>query len=245
MIKTPTYEKIRALKLYAMSRALEEQQEKKEYERLSFEERLGMLVDREYSERENKRLAGRIKQAKFKQQACMEDIDYQQSRNLDKSLIRSFAGCQWIKDKLNILITGLTGSGKTYITSALGHRACLEGYRVLYFRATRLFHDLAIAQGDGSYDRLMNSMAKADLLVIDDFGLSALTDQHRKDFLEILEDRHDIHSTIVASQLPIDHWHEVIGNATLADAILDRLVHNAYKINLKGGSMRRKNSKLK
>ena len=245
MLTNPTLEKIKELKLFGMAKAFSEQIERKEYGKLSFDERLGFLIDRENIERENKRLTTRLRTAKLKQNACMEDIDYQHPRKLDKSLMLSLLSCGWIKDKLNILITGLTGVGKTYIACALGHRACMEGYKVLYFRASRLFHDLAIAHGDGRYNKIMNSISKADLLIIDDWGLSVLTDQNRNDFLEILEDRHSIHSTIIAGQLPVDHWHEVIGNATIADAILDRLVHNAYKINLKGGSMRKNKSMLK
>ncbi len=245
MLINPTLEKINELKLFGMAKAFSEQTEKKEYSKLCFEERLGFLIDREKMERDNKRLVTRLRMAKLKQTACMEDIDYQHPRKMDKSLMLSLSSCAWIKDKLNILITGLTGVGKTYIACALGHRACMEGYKVLYFRTPRLFHDLAIAHGDGRYNKMMNAIAKADVLIIDDWGLSVLTDQNRNDFLEILEDRHNMHSTIIAAQLPVDHWHEVIGNATIADAILDRLVHNAYKINLKGGSMRKKKSKLR
>ena len=174
----------------------------------------------------------------------MEDIDYHHPRGLDRSLMKSLSNCQWIKEHLNVLISGPTGAGKSFIACALGHRACLEGFKVLYFRAPRLFPEFALARGDGRYSKLISSIAKAHLLVIDDWGLSLLNDQERRDLLEILEDRHGIHSTIMASQLPVEHWHEVIGNPTLADAILDRLVHNAYKINLNGGSMRKKKSTL-
>lgn len=241
MLTIPTLDKLRALKFHGMAKAFEEQLASSDCEHSSFEERLGLLVDREATEQENRRLQSRLKQAKLRQTACMEDIDYRHPRGLDKSQMKSLSTCRWIKDHLNILVTGPCGAGKSFIACALGHRACLEGFRVLYFRAPRLFHDLAIAHGDGRYTKLMNSMAKAHLLVIDDWGLSVLTDQERRDLLEILEDRHGIHSTIMASQLPVEHWHEVIGNPTLADAILDRLVHNAYRINLKGESMRKKN----
>lgn len=156
----------------------------------------------------------------------------------------SFNTCKWIKDHFNILITGPCGAGKSYLACALGHRACLEGYKVLYFRAPRLFPDIAIAHGDGRYSKLMCSIAKADLLIIDDWGLSILNDHEQRDLLEILEDRNGIHSTIITSQLPVDNWHEMMGNPTLADAILDRLVHNAYRIQLKGESIRKKKSKL-
>lgn len=240
MLNAPTLEKLKTLKFYGMIRAFEEQLKSSDIESLSFEERLGLMVDQEAMERENRGLQSRLKQAKLRQRACMEDIDYRNSRGLDKLLVKSLSTCKWIKDKLNILISGPCGVGKSYLACALGHRACLEGNKVVYFRASRLFPDLAVARGDGRYTKLMRTIAKANLLIIDDWGLATLNDQERNDLLEILEDRHGIHSTIVASQLPVDKWHEIIGNQTLADAILDRLVHSAYKINLKGDSMRKK-----
>ncbi len=243
MLIQPTLEKLKNLKFFGMARALEEQLNSSEFDSLTFEERLGLLVDRELTERENRRIQTRLRQAKLRQQACMEDIDYRHPRGLDKSLMHSMASCRWIKEHLNILICGATGVGKSFIACALAHKACMEGYKTLYIRASRLFADLALAKGDGRYGKMMNALAKTDLLVIDDWGLSSLDEQARKDLLEILEDRHEIHSTIIASQLPVEHWHEVIGNPTLADAILDRLVHNAYQINLKGESMRKKKSK--
>lgn len=243
MLNHPTLEKLRTLKFHGMARALEEQLNSSDFDSLSFEERLGLLVDREFSERENRRLQTRLRHAKLRQQACMEDIDYQHPRGLDKSLMLSLGTCRWIDEHLNILVTGLTGTGKSFIACALAHRACMEGFKALYFRSSRLFSDLVMAKGDGRYNKLMSSIAKTDLLVIDDWGLSTLTDQERRDLLEIMEDRHGVRSTIIAAQLPVEHWHEVIGNPTLADAILDRLVHNAHKINLKGESMRKKKSK--
>jgi len=239
MLTNPTTEKLRALKLHGMAKSLEEQKVSRDYDDLSFEERLGLLVDRELTEQENRRLVSRLKKARLRQQASMEDIDYRQKRGLDKSLMKSLAQCGWINERLNILLTGPCGAGKSFIACALGHKACLEGYKVIYFRATRLFESISIAKGDGRYSTLMNSIAKTELLIIDDWGLSVLTNQERTDMLEILEDRHGIRSTIVTSQLPIEHWHEAIGNPTLADAILDRLIHNAHKIQLKGGSMRK------
>jgi len=239
MLTIPTLEKLKSLKFYGMARAFEEQLAS-DNDSLTFEERFGLLVDQEAADRENRSLQSRLRQAKLRQQACMEDIDYRHSRGLDKSLIKSFSTCKWVKDHLNILITGPCGAGKSYLACAFGHRGCLEGYKVLYFRASRLFPELAVARGDGRYTKLMNTISKAHLLVIDDWGLSVLAEQERNDLLEILEDRHGIHSTVIASQLPVEKWHEIIGNPTLADAILDRLVHNAYKINLKGGSMRKK-----
>jgi len=239
MLTHPTREKLRALKLYGMAKSLEEQTSSKDYEELAFEERLGLLIDREFTEQENRRLASRLKRAKLRQQASMEDIDYRQKRGLDKELMKSLGRCKWLTERLNILLTGPCGAGKSFIACALGHKACLEGYKVLYFRASRLFENLALAKGDGRYQRLMNSIAKQDLVIIDDWGLSVLTDRERSDMLEILEDRHGRRSTIITSQLPLEHWHEAIGNPTLADAILDRVIHNAYKIQLKGGSMRK------
>lgn len=244
MLSMPTLEKLKDLKLYGMARGFEEQMASSEAESLSFEERLGLLVDREATDRENRRLISRLRTARLRQNACMEEIDYRHPRGLDKSLMRTLASCQWVKDHLNVLVIGPTGVGKSFIACALGHRACLEGYRTFYFRANRLFHDLAVARGDGRYSKIMNSIAKTHLIIIDDWGLSPLNDQEQMDILEILEDRYEIHSTIITSQLPVQHWHELIKNQTIADAILDRLVHNAYQINLKGGSMRKKKSGL-
>ena len=243
MLLHPTLEKLKQMKFSGMARAFEEQLNSSDFDELSFSERVGLLVDRELSERENRRLASRLRAAKLRQQACIEDIDYHHPRGLDRSQITALATCQWLREHLNVLITGLTGTGKTYIACALGHRACLEGFKVQYFRCPRLFGELTIARGDGRYSKLMNTMAKTDLLIVDDWGLSTLKDEERRDLLEILEDRHGLRSTIVAGQLPVEHWHEAIGHPTLADAILDRLVHNAYQINLKGDSMRKKKSK--
>ena len=239
MLITPTQDKLRNLKLYGMLKSLQEQSISTDYMTLSFEERLGLLVDRETTEQENRRLSSRLKQARLRQSACMENIDFKAIRGLDKSLIKSLSLGLWLKDHLNILITGPCGVGKSFIACAIGHRACLEGYTVLYLRAPRLFNDLAFAKGDGRYIRLMKSFGKTNLLIVDDWGLATLGDCERRDFLEILEDRHNLQSTIITSQLPVKHWHEAIGNPTLADAILDRLVHNAYTIELKGESMRK------
>ena len=240
MLTIPTLDKLRALRLYGMLKSFQEQNESTDYDQLSFEERFGIMVDREMTEQDNRRLNSRIRRAKLRQQACMQDIDYRAPRGLDKSIMKVLGQCKWIKEHLNVLITGPCGAGKSFISCALAHKACLQGYSVLYVRAPRLFSDIAIARGDGRYTKLMNSLAKTNILLIDDWGLSVLTDQERRDLLEILEDRHNLQSTIITSQLPVKHWHEIIGNPTLADAILDRLVHNAYKINLRGESMRKK-----
>jgi DNA replication protein DnaC len=240
MLTSPTVEKLKELRLKGMARGLEEQMASSAYHELIFEERLGLLVDMEVTERKDRRLKTRLKKAKLRHQACLEDIDYRHPRGLDRTLIRSLSTCQWIRDHLNVLIIGPTGVGKSFIACALGHKGCLEGFKVSYTRAPRLFQELLVARGDGRYAKLMNTMAKIHLLIIDDWGLSVLADQEQRDLLEMIEDRSGIHSTIIASQLPVEHWHEVIGNPTLADAILDRLIHNAYKITLKGESMRKK-----
>lgn len=243
MLSIPTEDKLRALKLHGMLKAFQEQRGQESVGQLSFEERLGLLVDRESTERDNRQLITRLRNARLRQEACIENIDYAQHRGLDKSMMKALSTGQWIKDHLNVLITGPCGVGKSFIACALSHKACLMGYSALYVRAPRLFNDLAVARGDGRYTKLMKSLARTNLLIIDDWGLSTLTDEQRTDLLEILEDRYNNQSTIVTSQLPVKHWHETIGNPTLADAILDRLVHNAYSIELKldGDSMRKKN----
>jgi DNA replication protein DnaC len=241
MLTEPTMEKLRTLKLYGMLTALELQMNSSEYKDLTFEERLGLLVDREVLDRANRRLKSRLGQAKLRQQACMEDVNYRHPRGLDKSLFLSLSTCQWIRDHHNILITGPTGVGKSFLACALGHRACMEGFKVLYSRAPRLFHELNVARGDGRYSKLMNQLAKTHLIIIDDWGLTALSHQEQRDLLEILEDRHGIHSTIIAGQPPIEDWHQLIDNPTIADATFDRLVCNAYRLSLQGDSMRGKN----
>ena len=245
MLTHPTKEKLNQLKLYGMAKAIEEQSNFSEYESLNFEERLGLLVDREITERQNRQLQTRLRQAKLSTKACMADIDYRQSRGLDKSMMKSLGPCKWVKENLNILITGACGVGKTYIGQALGHQTCLKGYRALYLRLPRLFVDLSVARGDGRLDKLMRSLRRMHVLILDDFGLDVLEGDQRRFLLEILEERYESCSTIITSQLPVKHWHEMIGNATLADAILDRLVHNAYQINLKGESMRKIKAKIK
>ncbi|AHK80032.1 ATPase AAA [Ectothiorhodospira haloalkaliphila] len=244
MLKHPTLDKLHALKLTGMAAALADQVATPDIQELSFEERLGLLVDRETTERENRRMASRLRQAKLRHTASLEDLDYRNPRGLDKGLIQSLAACQWVKEHLNILITGPTGVGKTWLACALSHKACREGHTAHYVRLTRLLRELSIAKGDGQYAKLLANLAKVDVLILDDWGLMKLNAENRRDLLEVLEDRHGRRSTIATSQLPMDQWHDVIGDATLADAILDRLVHNAYKINLRGESMRKTQSKL-
>lgn len=240
MLNHPTLEKLSQLKLYTMARTLQTQMEMPEYTELGFEERLGLLVDCEMTAREEKRLQRRLGSAKLRQNACMEDIDFGSKRGLDKSLILNLATCHWVAKHRNILITGPTGAGKSWLACALGNKACREGYSVSYKRSLRLFNELSLARVDGTLNRVFHKMSKTDVLIIDDWGLNKLTTEQRRDMLELMEDRYDLKSTIITSQLPIDQWHESIGDTTLADAILDRLVHNAYKIKLEGESLRKK-----
>jgi DNA replication protein DnaC len=244
MLTHPTLEKLQALRLTGMARAFEDQQRLPEIDSLSFEERLGLLVDREMTDRENRRLKTRLHQARLRQQAALEDVDFRHPRGLDKSLIAQLGSCQWIAHHHNILITGPTGCGKTFLACALAHKACREGYTVRYLRLPRFFQDLQIAKGDGRYSKILAALARTDLIALDDWGLAPLADEQRRDLLELLEDRHGLRSTLVAAQLPVDKWHAQIGDPTLADAILDRLIHNAYKLPLKGDSMRKLKSSL-
>ena len=240
MLKQPTIDKLHEMRLFGMAKALEEQNGSSQYESLDFADRLALLVDRESAERDSNRLRLRLKQAKLRLTATIEDVDFRHSRGLDKSLLLTLAGCRWIREHSNVIITGPTGVGKSYLACALAHKACREGFRALYLRAPRLFEDLALAKADGRYRKIMSAYARIDLLVIDDWGLASLTEEQRRDVLEILEDRHGLRSTLVASQLPIAKWNKIIGDPTLGDAILDRLVHNAHKLTLKGDSLRKR-----
>jgi len=245
MLTNPTLDKLQELRLTGMHTAYLEQLQSTDYDSLTFDERFGLLVDREHTDRHNRRLKTRLRSAKLRLTATVEDIDYRTPRGLDKRLMLSLATCDWIRQRHNVIVTGPTGAGKTYLACALGHKACREGFTVQYHRAPRLFGDLVLAKADGRYPKRMTALAKTDLLIIDDWATAVLTDEQRRDLFEIIEDRHERRSTLIAAQMPLNHWHDVIGDPTLADAILDRLVHNAHKITLKGESMRkRKRNKL-
>jgi DNA replication protein DnaC len=244
MLHHPTLEKLQTLRLAGMYKALTEQMTMPESETLSFEERLGLLADREMTERQDRRLKTRLRQARLKHHACVEDLDYRAPRGLDKALMLQLATCRWVREGLNLIINGPTGVGKTWIACALAQKACREGYTALYLRLPRLFEDLGLAHGDGRFTKLMAGFAKTDLIILDDWGLAKFTAEQRRDLLELIDDRHGNRSTVVTSQVPLEHWHEVIGDPTLGDAILDRLVHSAYRINLKGESMRKRRAKL-
>lgn len=240
MLKNPTIENLRALKLNGMLKALEDQETVSNIAELSFNDRLGLLVDAELLSRNNTPLQSRLRSARLRLSACIEDIEVKSGRGLDKTNLLALATCDWLRLHRNVLVTGPTGSGKTYISCAIAQKACREGYSAVYERASKLFHDLALAKADGSYFSTLRTLSKKDLLVIDDFALAPLTDEQRRDLLEIMEDRYNRRSTIIVSQVPVDHWHEIIGDPTIADAILDRLVHNAHKIQLRTKVSKRK-----
>jgi len=239
MLAQPLLEKLAHLRLDGILSGLKEQLQNQACKEMSFEERFGLLVDREMTARDDKRLTNRLLMAKLRLNACIEDLDFKEPRGLDKGQIMALASCRWISDHDNCLIVGSTGVGKSYLACALGHKACREGYRVLYLRFPRLLEDLAISRMDGRYLKLLSHLAKYDLLILDDWAAMPLVDEQRRALFEILEDRYDRKSTLVASQIPLEMWHEVLGNPTLADAILDRLVHNAHKIIVKGESIRK------
>ena len=230
--------------MHGFASALTHQIDDQHYDELSFAERVGLLVDREWTERESRRLTRRLQQAKLREPACVEDIDYRHARGLDRTLMQRLITCDWIAKHQNLTIAGPTGVGKPFIECVLAQKACRDGYTALYRCVPQLSHEILIARADGSFSRLLTRIAKMSLLVLDDWGLAALTDQERRDLLEILEDRWGNHSTIVATQLPVAEWHKIIGEPTVADAIVDRLVHNAHRINLKGESMRKTRSPL-
>jgi len=244
MISQETLQTLRRLKLGGMASAYEQQLAQPNTNDLSFEERFAMIVDFESTARDNRRLARNTQVAKFRLQACLEDLDYRAHRGLQKSQVAALASCQWITKHQNLCITGPTGTGKTFLACALGNQACRQGHSVRYFRLPRLFEAIRISHGDGSYPRLASNLAKVDLLLLDDWAVQKLNAPERSDLLELLEDRYGNRATCVTSQLPMKNWYEYLGDPTVADAILDRLIHNAHKVQLTGESMRKKNQDL-
>jgi len=240
MLIEPTQEKLLSLRLPAMAHTWKTQQEDPRSAALAFDERFGMLVDAEWMERQNKRLTRSLREAQLRiRNACIEDVQTSTPRGLEKKLVRELSSCQWVHAHHQVTITGPSGVGKTYIACALAQQACRRGYRALYRRAPRLLDELLLARADGSYAQRLARIARVDVLVIDDFGLTPLDEAQRRDLLEVIEDRYAQRSTILCSQLPTERWHEHIGDATIADAICDRLLHNAHRIALRGGSRRR------
>ena len=233
MLRSPTLDKLRDLNLLGMARALEEQMASAEYQALSFDDRLGLMVDTEHEDRENRRLLRYLKLAKLRDNACVEDLDFRHPRGLDRALVLALAEARWVDAHHSVLVVGATGLGKTFIACALAQAAIRRGHTALYLRFPRLLDELAIARVDGRLPRLLAAWARIEVLVIDDFGMQSLTNQQSADLLEVIEDRHQRRSTIVTSQLPIKQWHEALGDATVADAIMDRLLHNAHRIELR------------
>lgn len=243
MLTQPTVERLAALKLNALARAWQAQQADASMAELPFDERLALLVEAEWSERQNKRLDRTLRDAKLRiGHACLEDVDFAAERKLSRTTLRDLSRCGWVEAHQNVVITGPTGVGKTYLACALAQQACRQGYRALYRRTSRLFDELRLARADGSYPRLLTRFARMDVLVIDDWGLAPLADAERRDLLEIMEDRYGLRSTVWTSQLPIEKWHDHLADPTIADAICDRLLHNAHRLVLQGPS-RRKNRK--
>ncbi len=243
MSQENTLNQLRHLKLTGMAQAFSEQLEQPPTQDLSFNERFALLVDRESFARGNRRIENLLRQAKLRQQACIEEIDYRHPRNLNKSQFVSLIECSFVRQRHNLIITGPTGCGKSYLACAIGHQACRQGLSVRYIRLPRFLEELTIAHADGSYGKLLIQMLKVDLLILDDFGLDpALTQEQRRDFFNIIEDRHQLKSTLITSQLPVKHWHDYIGEPTTADAILDRLLEKTHRIELKGESMRKNKS---
>jgi DNA replication protein DnaC len=239
MLYTQTLEKLQALRLEGMVAALNEQRRQKDIVRLDFEARLALLVERQWLWKENRGLALRLKNAQLKlSSATLEDLDYRPSRGLKRAHIDQLHASQWVRDHRNCLITGPTGTGKTWVACALGHQACRDGYRTLYYYAPKLFRALETAQADGSLLSLLKRLARTSLLIVDDLGISGVAGKLYRQFLEILDDRHGSGATLITSQFPLAQWHEVIADPTVADAILDRLVHNAYRLEFAGKSMR-------
>ena len=242
MLNEETYKQLMDLKLYRIAEGFKDYLDQTERDELTFEERLGIMVDREWTDRQERRLKYRLKRSKLRETACVEDINYRHSRGLDRSVMQRLCTCQWVIKHENIIFTGKTGLGKTWLACALAHKACREGHTTLYVRVPRMLQELYVAHADGSYPKAMDRLAKPEVLILDDFGLAKLGDMERRDLLEVVEERQNRRSTIVTSQLKIKHWHEVIGEATIADAIMDRLVSSSHRIEMNGKSMRTRKS---
>ena len=244
MLQEPMMQKLLSMRLHGMAEALKTQEQDPNTQELSFLERLALLVDHQWNWRQNQALARRLQVAKLRGNACVEDIDFRAARGLDKSVIRALAqDSGWVRNHEHIFVLGPTGVGKSFVACALAQKACRDGYSALYTRAAALFRDLAIARADGSLRLLLAKLGRIDLLVIDDWAMAPLSEPERHDFWEICEDRYQTRSMVLTSQLPVARWHEQIGDPTVADGILDRLVHNAHRIEMRGDSMRKNHGK--
>ena len=242
MLTQETIEKMNAMKLFGLVAAFDTQLSSSEYDELSFEERVGLLVDAEWSDRECRKLSRRLKAAKLRYPASLENVNFQASRGLNRQQILTLGSGRWIAEQHNLLITGPTGIGKSFLACAFVERACRRGFTGCYVRASRLVHDLGVARGDGSYVRLLSRLAKVDLLAIDDWLLHPLKDADRRDLMEVIEERAERGSTLTATQLPVKQWHTAIGDPNHADALCDRILHRAHRITLKGASLRKTKS---
>jgi len=239
MLNQPTMDKLLAMKLYGLADAFRTQLETTDSHQLSFEERFALLVDQQWQWKQNRALSRRLRAAKLKERAVIEDVNYHHPRRLDRKLVRTLASSDWVRRKLNIVFNGPTGIGKTWLACALAQKACRDGFSVLHKKTSELFRELAIAHADGSVGRVLLRLAQIDVLLLDDFAMAPLKDSERRDFLEVCDDRYQRRSMILTSQMPVAHWHQQIGDPTIADSILDRLLHNSYRLELEGESMRK------
>lgn len=235
MLSEETYNKLVSMRMHGLAATFDEYLKERRHDKLTFEERFGLMVDHEWTERQQRQLKRRLSGAKLREPACMEDINYRHPRNLDRSVMQRLSTCRWVAEHENVVIVGATGLGKTWLACALAQKACREGFTSIYARVPRLLHALHIARADGSYIRELTRLAKTQVLILDDLGISPIGDFERRDLLEVLEDRHGVRSTIVTSQIPVKKWHATIGDPTIADAFLDRLLHRAHRIELKPG----------